>query len=82
MIQGGNVNFLITHEMFDQLKPFMKNNRIPGMPSLHIKFTEQNDPYIHLDTTNPRSNIPFGALGHFFIDIILGNINGRVPMIR
>jgi hypothetical protein len=81
MIQGGNVNFWITHEMVGQLQPFMKNNRIPGIPSLHIKYDDKR-PYIHLDTANPESNIPFGVLGHFFIDILLGNINGRVPMIR
>ncbi len=37
------------------------------------------DGLIHLDTFNPFSSFPFGALGHFFVNVVIDNINSSVP---
>jgi RHS repeat-associated protein len=40
------------------------------------------DGLIHLDSFNPFSSFPFGAFGHFFVDLLIGNINSSVPFPR
>ncbi len=38
-----------------------------------------SDGLVHLDTFNPYSSFPVGAIGHFVFDLVLGNINSSVP---
>lgn len=40
-----------------------------------------SDGLVHLDNYNPFSYFPLGALGHLFVDVILGSINSQVPML-
>ena len=46
-----------------------------SIPSLHF-----NDSMFHLDSANPLWGFGLGAVLHLVGDVILGNINGTVPM--
>jgi hypothetical protein len=42
---------------------------------------QHSDGLVHLDNYNPFSSFPLGAIGHLFVDVILGSINSSVPMV-
>jgi len=71
---GGNSDFLPGAKIdLSFLNPDQDNRG--GDVHLHYK-----DGLIHIDTFNPYSSFPFGAIGHFLVDIVLGNINSSLPM--
>jgi hypothetical protein len=35
-----------------------------------------------MDTMSPYSGYGWGLFVHFFIDVVLGNINGNIPYLR
>jgi hypothetical protein len=79
---GGNANF----SWNDSINPQenlsgLSNGRMPGMPSIHLK--PRGDEFrLHVDTANPASMIPLGAIVHGLADVVFGNINGRIPILR
>jgi hypothetical protein len=57
----------------------LPDNRTYGSPSVHM----HGDGLIHLDTADPYPLFPpFGLLTHFFVDVVVGNVNGGVPFPR
>jgi RHS repeat-associated protein len=71
---GGNADFKPGNINLSFLNPSQDNRG--GDVHLH------GDGLIHLDTFNPFSSFPFGALGHFVVDMLIGNINSSVPLAR
>jgi len=82
---GGNANFRWVRGQLDPLIDLneMVRNRTPGMPSIHLKRSRRLDmDLLHVDTANPWWKIPIGFLIHGLIDVVFGNINGQVPILR
>jgi hypothetical protein len=69
---GGNTDFEPTDIDLSFLNP-QQQNRSGGV-HMHA------DGLVHLDNYNPFSHFPLGALGHFFVDVLIGNINSSVPL--
>jgi hypothetical protein len=77
---GGNCNFLIGAGLLIDLSgcvPSGDTQRCGLAPSLHF----EGEGLVHLDTINPYSLWGLGALGHFFVDVVLGNTiySGGIP---
>lgn len=79
---GGNANYEWKFPLDPQNDlAGLSNGRIPGMPSIHLK--PRGDEFrLHVDTANPASMIPLGAIVHGLADVVFGNINGRIPILR
>ncbi len=55
------------------------NMRTFGAPSVHEHTNGPNGPTVHMDTASPYSYFGWGLLEHFFVDVLLGSINGNIP---
>jgi len=78
MTKGGNADFqpgnpqvgFIDLSFLDPKHDYRSGN-------VHLHY---EDGLVHLDSFNPFSNFPIGALGHLIVDLGMGNINSSVPM--
>jgi RHS repeat-associated protein len=72
----GSIDLSFLNSDFSLTDPNSLNHQ-GDFPVIHL---HASDGLIHLDTANPLAWPPLGALGHLFFDLVLGNINGNVPM--
>jgi hypothetical protein len=77
--QGGNSDFLADNDIDMSFLNGQDNYRAGDFPSVH---EHTNDGLIHLDTANPDAFPPFGLFVHFFVDVVVENINPSVPLGR
>ncbi|MGH9615911.1 MAG: RHS repeat-associated core domain-containing protein [Acidobacteriaceae bacterium] len=76
-VHGGNADFTAKAGLdlsFLRSSKIAFHNRTYGSPSVHMDHGT-----IHLDTVSPYSYYGLGLLGHFFTNVLLGNINGGIP---
>ena len=87
---GGNANFMWTGDSsdisfipdYDTDGGEGSKDRDGSMPSIHMPgITGNGLPVLHLDTANPYWGFGLGALVHGFVDVVLGNLNPRVPIV-